>query len=45
MTPIYNEAANLDEFFRRLHAVLERLAVATKSYASTTAAPTKPLRV
>src|ERR1700722_9126136 len=27
VTPIYNEAANLDEFFRRLLAVLERLAV------------------
>ena len=25
--PIYNEAANLDEFFRRLLAVLERLAI------------------
>src|ERR1700719_3446637 len=27
VTPIYNEAAHLDEFFRRLLAVLERLAV------------------
>ena len=27
VTPIYNEAANLDEFFRRLQAVLERIAI------------------
>ena len=27
VTPIYNEAANLDEFFRRLLTVLERLAI------------------